>query len=62
MDSFEDEYIPTEIKNFIGNKNITKNICRIQANNSLMHGYFCIEFIGFVQTYDTIIKIINDTN
>ena len=62
MDSFEDEYIPTEIKNFIGNKNITKNICRIQANNSLMYGYFCIEFIGFVQTYDTIIKIINDTN
>ena len=62
MESFGDEYIPIEIKNFIGNKNITRNICRIQANDSLMYEYFYVKFIGFVQTYDSIIIIINDTN
>ena len=37
-----------EIKEFIGNQNIKGNIFRVQANNSLMCGYFCIGFIGFV--------------
>ena len=31
FDSFGVEHIPKEIKKFIGNKNITKNIYRIQA-------------------------------
>ena len=32
----------------IGNKNIIANIFRVQANNSIMRGYFCIGFIGFM--------------
>ena len=37
-----------EIKEFVGNKNIKANIFRVQANDSVMCGYFCIGFIGFV--------------
>ena len=48
FDSFGVEYIPKEIKRFIGNKNIITNIYRIQAYDSKMCGYFCIEFIDFM--------------
>ena len=48
FDSLGVERIPKEIKNFIGNKNITKNIYRIQAFNSIVCGYFCIRFIDFM--------------
>ena len=33
---------------FIGNKNIKTNICRIQAYDSIMCGYFSIGFIDFM--------------
>ena len=36
FDSFGVENIPKEFKNFIGNKNIKKNIYRIQACDSIM--------------------------
>ena len=49
-DSFGVEHIPEEIKEFIKNKNIKDNIFRVQANNSVMHGYFCIGFIDFMLT------------
>ena len=52
FDSFGVEYIPEEIKEFIkefpGNKNIKTNIFRVQENNSIMCGYFCIGFIDFM--------------
>ena len=48
FDSFGVEHIPEEIKKFIGNKNIKANIFRVQANNSVMCGYFCIGFIDFM--------------
>ena len=48
FNSFSVEYIPEEIKEFIGNKNIKANIFRVQANNSVMCGYFCIGFIDFI--------------
>ena len=35
FDSFGVEYIPDEIKDFIGNKNIIAKIFRVQANNSI---------------------------
>ena len=37
-----------EIKRFIGHKNIKANIFRIQADNSIMCGYFCIRFTDFM--------------
>ena len=45
FDSFGVEHIPKEIKTFVGNKNIKTNIFRIQAYDSIMCGYFCIEFM-----------------
>ena len=48
FDSFGVEYIPKEIKRFIEHKNIKTNIFRIQADNSIMCGYFCIGFIDFM--------------
>ena len=39
------EYIFEKIKRFIGNQNIIANIYRIQANDSVTFGYFCIGFI-----------------
>ena len=48
FDSFGVEYIPEEIKKFIKNKNITINVFRIQAYNSIMWGYFCILFTNFM--------------
>ena len=52
FDSFGVEYIPNEIKEFIeefsGNKNIKTNIFRVQENDSVMCGYFCIGFIDFM--------------
>ena len=46
--SFAVEHFPKEIKEFIGNKTIKANIFRVQANNSLACGYFCIEFVDFM--------------
>ena len=37
-----------KIKEFIEHKNIKGNIFRVQANNSIMCGYFCIGFIDFM--------------
>ena len=46
--SFGVAHVPEEIKEFVGNKNITANIFRVQANNSVMCEYFCIRFIDFM--------------
>ena len=40
FDSFGVEHVPEEIKTFVGNKNIIANIFRVQANDSVMCGYF----------------------
>ena len=52
IDNFDVEYIPEEIKEFIeefpGNKNIETNGFRVQEDNSIICGYFCIGFIDFM--------------
>ena len=48
FDSFGAEHIPKEIKKFISYKNIKANIYRVQANDSIMCGYFCTGFIDFM--------------
>ena len=47
-DSFGVEYLPKEVTKFIGHKKIKTNIFRIQPDNSIMCGYFCIGFIDFM--------------
>ena len=48
FDSFGIEHIPKEINKFVGNKSIISNIFRIHAYDSIMCGYFCIEFINYM--------------
>ena len=48
FDSFGIDYILKESKKLIDNKNITANIDRIQAYDSIMCGYFCIGFTDFM--------------
>ena len=48
FDSFDREHIPKEIKHAIGNKEIKVNIFRIQAYDSILCVYFCIEFINYM--------------
>ena len=48
FDSVGVEYIPKEIRKYIVNKNITADIYRIRAYDSIMYGYSCIGFINFL--------------
>ena len=59
FDSFGVEHIPKEIKEFIGNRNIKANIFWVQANNSVMCGYFCIGFIDFMLAGKNLIDFTN---
>ena len=54
--SFGVEHVPEESKEFIGNKNIKTNIFRVQANNLIKCGYFCIGFIEFMLVGKTVIS------
>ena len=47
FDSFGVEHVSKETKEFVGNNSVKANIFRVQANNSVMRGYFCIGFIDF---------------
>ena len=65
--SFGVEHIPKEIKPFINrllssalqNKNITTNIFRMQAYDSIMCGNFCIGFIDFMLAGKTLTEYTN---
>ena len=48
FDSFRFEYVLKETKKLIGNRNIRRNIYRIQANDLIIFGYFCIGSIDFM--------------
>ena len=48
FDSFGVEHVPKEIEKFMRHKNIKTNLFRIQANSSIMCGYFCSGFIDFM--------------
>ena len=49
------EHVLKEIKTFITHKNMKTNVFRIQENNSIMCGYFCIGFIDFMFASKTLI-------
>ena len=48
FNSFRVEHVPEEIKEFIESKSSKANIFKVQESNSIMHRYFCIEFIDFM--------------
>ena len=59
FDSFGVEYIPKEINKFIGNKEIKANVFRLQAYDSIMCGYYCIEFINYMFKGKTLLEYTN---
>ena len=67
FDSFGIEHIPKEINKFINNdtikssslERIKNNIFRIQAYDSIMCGYFCIEFINYMLKGKTLLDYTN---
>ena len=59
FNSFGVQYIPKEIMEKIKNKNIKTNIFRIQNNNSIMCGYFCILFIEYILNSKTLTDFTN---
>ena len=68
FDSFGVEHIPKEINKFIrskelgpavDNKNIKANIFRIQAYDSIMCEYFCIELINYMLKGKTLLDYTN---
>ena len=58
FDSFGVEQIPKEINKFIHNA-IKSNTFRIQAYNSIMCRYFCIEFINYMLKSKTLLDYTN---
>ena len=48
FDSFGIEYIPLEVLNKIKDKSVTHNIFRIQDNDSIMCGFYCMAFIKYM--------------
>ena len=48
FNSFGVEHVLEEIKKIIVHKNIILNTFQVQANNSIMCGYFCIGFIDYM--------------
>ena len=48
INSFGAEHFSEEIKEFNRKEKIIANIFRVQANNSIICGYFCIWFINFL--------------
>ena len=48
LDSFGVEHVSEEIKKFVEKKKKIANIFRVQANNSVMRGCFCIGFVDFM--------------
>ena len=67
FDSFGIEHIPKEINKFIRSKelgsavnnDIKSNIFRIQAYDSIMRGYYCIEFIDYMLEGKSLIDFTN---
>ena len=48
FDSLGIEYIPEEVLNKITDESITDNIFRIQDNESIMCGFYCIAFTEYM--------------
>ena len=59
FDSFGVEHISKEINKFIGNKEIKANIFRLQAYDSIICGYFCIEVVNYMFKGKTLLEYTN---
>ena len=53
FNSFGIQYIPQEVLKKIKDKSITYNIFKVQNDNSVIHGLYCIAFIEYMMTGKT---------
>ena len=59
FDCFGIEYIPEEVLTKIRDKSITHNIFRIQGNESIMWGFYCIALIEYMLAGKTLLDYTN---
>ena len=59
FDSLGIEYIPLDILNKIRDKSTTDNIFRIQDDESIMSGYYCIAFMDYIFAGKTLLNYTN---
>ena len=59
MIALELNILQKKFKKFIGNKNIKTNIYLIQANDSIMCGYFGIGFLDFMLKVESLLDYTN---
>ena len=59
FNSFGIEYIPLELLNKIRDKSITRNIFRIQDNESIMCGFYYIVFTEYMLAGKTLLGYTN---
>ena len=59
FDSFGIENIPQEALNKIREKSINHNIFRMQDNESIMCGFYCIAFIKYMLVGETLLDYTN---
>ena len=59
FDSFKIEYIPQDVLDKIKDKSITENIFRIQYDDSIICGFYCIAFIEHMIAGKTLPDYIN---
>ena len=59
MTVFQLNIFQKKLKKAIQNKNITTNICRIQAYDSIMFGYLNIGFIDFMLKGKSLLEYTN---
>ena len=57
--TFGIEYIPQEVLNKIKDKSIAHNIFRIQDNESIICGFYCIAFIEYILAGKTLLDYTN---
>ena len=59
FDSFGIEYIPQEVLNKIRDKSVTDNIFRVQDNECIICGFYCIAFIEYMLAGKTLLDCTN---
>ena len=59
FDSFEVIYISLEVLKKIRDKSVTHNISRIQDNESIMCGFYCIAFAEYMRAGKTLLDYTN---
>ena len=59
FDSFGIEYIPQEVLNKIKDKSITHIISRIQSDDSVKRGFYCIAFTECMTARKTLLDYTN---